>query len=95
MQVTKYKIQYLFTGILGKWAPTPDVSSREKETHLIQEALNLTFKCERLQCRLLPNSCAQRQKSWNPEIYEGCMGCNQGLEMAERIRYKDKDNKAA
>jgi len=78
-----------------KWAPTPDPSSKEEETLLIQEALNLTFECQRLHCRLLPKSCVQRQKSWDPEIYDGCVDCKQGLEVAREMKYKNREKEAA
>ncbi len=78
----------------GKRIPTRDLSSKE-EAHLIQEALNLTFECDRLHCRLFHQRCIQRQKSWNPEIYEGCIGCKQGLEVARKRKYKNKQKKAA
>jgi len=74
-----------------KWAPTPDPGS--KETHLIQKALNLTFECERLHCRLLHKRCIQRQESWNPKIYEGCIGCKQGLKIVKKGGTKTKRRK--
>lgn len=52
---------------------------------LIHKTLRRTFECERFHCKLLPERCVQRQTSWDPEVYEGCIGCKQGLEMAKRI----------
>ncbi len=52
---------------------------------LVHQTLGRTFECKRFHCRLLPERCVQRQTSWDPEIYEGCIGCNQGLEMAKKI----------
>ena len=57
---------------------------------MAQKALNGTFYCERFHCRLLPESCVQRQKSWDPEIYQGCLGCKQGLEIAREAGVKIK-----
>lgn len=78
-----------------KWAPMPNPISKEEETLLIQEALNLTFECQRLHCRLLPKSCVQRQKSWDTEIYEGCIDCKQGLGVARKMKYKNREKEAA
>lgn len=78
----------------GKWIPTRDLSSKE-EAHLIQEALKLTFECERLHCRLFQERCIQRQESWDPEIYEGCIDCQQGLEVTRKMKHKNKEKKAA
>lgn len=57
---------------------------------MIKKALNRTFYCERFYCRLLPENCVQRQKSWDPEIYQGCLGCKQGLEIARKAGTKIK-----
>ncbi len=57
---------------------------------MIQKALNGTFYCERFHCRLLPQSCVQRQESWDPEIYEGCLSCKQGLKIAWKAGAKIK-----
>lgn len=78
-----------------KWAATPNPSSREGEALLICEALNLTFECKRFHCRLFQERCIQRQESWNPEIYEGCIDCKQGLEVAQKMSQKNKEKKAA
>lgn len=61
------------------------LSSSSIDIIIIQEVLSQTFECERFHCRLLPEICVQRQKSWDPEIYKGCMGCKQGSEMAKRL----------
>lgn len=71
------------------------LGSSPQDRSLIQEALGQTFYCERFNCRLLPENCIQRQKSWDPEIYESCTRCNQGLEVVKRIKRKNKDKKAA
>jgi hypothetical protein len=57
---------------------------------LIEKALSRTFECERFHCKIFPESCVKRQSSWDPEVYEGCMGCKQGLETAKRVKLKDQ-----
>lgn len=57
---------------------------QEHNLSMVQKALSGTFYCERFRCRLLPESCVKRQKVWNTEIYQGCMGCKQGPEIARK-----------
>jgi hypothetical protein len=57
---------------------------------LIEEALSGTFECERFHCRIFPEICVRRQRSWDPEVYEGCIGCKQGLEKAKKSKLKDQ-----
>jgi hypothetical protein len=67
----------------------------EEKARLLQDALNRTFECERHHCRLLPERCIQRQESCNPEIYESCMNCRQGLKIAEKIKKRNRKRQAA
>lgn len=60
----------------------------------IQEVLGQTFQCERFHCRLLLKSCVERQRSWDPQIYQGCMGCKQGLEVARKAGVKVKSERS-
>jgi len=55
---------------------------------MAQKALNGTSYCERFHCNLLPECCILRQKSRVPEIYEACLGCKQGLEIARKAGAK-------
>ncbi len=57
---------------------------------LIEEALSRTFECERFHCRIFPETCVKRQRSWDPDVYEGCIGCKQGLETAKKVELKDQ-----
>lgn len=70
--------------------PAENPYGQRRKLSMVQKALNGTFYCERFYCRLLPENCVQRQKSWDPEIYQGCLGCKQGLEIAREAGAKIK-----
>lgn len=56
---------------------------------MTQEASDYNFYCERFHCMLLLDRCVQRQKSDNPEIYEACFRCKQGLETVRKSEVKE------